>query len=55
MAQEDHIISDAGELVGETALLDDGPPFRYSSVRSRGRCDNQHFRARLFLLSLLYV
>lgn len=39
MARSDERIKDHGEIVGETALLDDGPPFRYNSVRSYGRCE----------------
>jgi hypothetical protein len=39
MGKSDERIKDVGEIVGETALLDDGPPYRYNSVCSYGRCE----------------
>ena len=37
MAKDDHMITTGGELVGVIGLMDDGPPFRLTTVVSYGR------------------
>jgi len=39
MAKCDERIKDVGEFVGETALLEEGPPYRYNSIRGFGSCE----------------
>jgi len=39
MAMDDIKIKEAGEMVGESGLLDDGPPYRYTSMRSYGNSE----------------